>query len=142
MMHLSKQVFLISQILAKIRKPYSDGEEVKECLCVASDNMFPDKKKLVENISLSGYNVARRIDSLSGNIESTIAKRVSAFSSYSVALDESCDTADTAQLAVYIRGVDNDYNITEEMASLQSMKGATTGHLFLMNWKKYWQGLD
>ena len=70
--------------------------------------MFPDKKKLVENISLSRYTVARRIDSLSGNIESTIAKRVSAFSSYSVALDESCDTADTAQLAVYIKGVDND----------------------------------
>ncbi|XP_066963213.1 general transcription factor II-I repeat domain-containing protein 2A-like [Macrobrachium rosenbergii] len=122
-----KTSFLISQILAKRLKPYSDGEVVKECLCVASDNMFPDKKKLVENISLSRYTVARRKDSLSGNIESTMAKRVSAFSSYSVALDESCDTTDTAQLAVYSRGVDNDYNITEEMASLQSMKGTTTG---------------
>ncbi|XP_068217891.1 general transcription factor II-I repeat domain-containing protein 2A-like [Palaemon carinicauda] len=54
-------------------------------------------------------------------------KRGSAFSLYSLALDESCDIANTAQLAVYIRGVDNEYNVTEEMASLQSMKGTTTG---------------
>ncbi|XP_068233404.1 general transcription factor II-I repeat domain-containing protein 2A-like [Palaemon carinicauda] len=56
-----------------------------------------------------------------------MAKRNSAFSSYSVALDESSDTADTAQLAVYIRSVNNYYNTTEEMASLQSMKWTTSG---------------
>jgi hypothetical protein len=45
---------------------------------------------------------------------------------YSVAL-ESTDT-DTPQLAIVIRGIDGNFNITEEMATLFPMKGTTKGN--------------
>jgi len=40
-------------------------------------------------------------------------------------IDESIDSTDTAQLAIFIRGIGAQYNITEEMASLVSLKDTT-----------------
>lgn len=42
-------------------------------------------------------------------------------------IDEGTDLGDTAQLAIFVRGVDNDFVITEEMAALFPMKGTTKG---------------
>jgi hypothetical protein len=49
------------------------------------------------------------------------------FEAFSIAMDESTDVADTAQLAIFIRGVDINVNITEELAALCSMKGPIMG---------------
>ena len=42
-------------------------------------------------------------------------------------MDESINCCDTAVLVIYIRGVDEDFNISEKLASMQSMKGRITG---------------
>uniref|UniRef100_A0ABM5FVD0 General transcription factor II-I repeat domain-containing protein 2A-like n=1 Tax=Pogona vitticeps TaxID=103695 RepID=A0ABM5FVD0_9SAUR len=42
-----------------------------------------------------------------------------------MAIDESTDATDTAQLAIFIRGIDDKYNITEEMAALVPLKDIT-----------------
>ena len=44
-----------------------------------------------------------------------------------MAIDESTDITSTAQLAVFVRGIDQEFNITEEMLCLQAMKDTTTG---------------
>ncbi|KAJ0171369.1 hypothetical protein K1T71_012919 [Dendrolimus kikuchii] len=49
------------------------------------------------------------------------------FESFSIALDESTDLSDTAQLAIFIRGVDKKFTVTEELLALQPLKGPTTG---------------
>ena len=38
-------------------------------------------------------------------------------------MDDSSDATDTAQLAIFIRGINDKYNVTEEMASLVPLKG-------------------
>ena len=47
-----------------------------------------------------------------------------------MAIDESTDITSTAQLAVFVRGIDQEFNITEEMLGLQAMKDTTTGDIF------------
>ncbi|XP_043915898.1 general transcription factor II-I repeat domain-containing protein 2B-like [Protopterus annectens] len=46
------------------------------------------------------------------------------------ALDDSTDVTDTAQLAIFIRGVDNNFSITEELACLFPLKDATKSDLY------------
>ena len=82
----------------------------------------PDKTEQISKISLSHQTIARRIVDLSSSIENQLILRASNFKFYSLALDESTDATDTAQVAIVVRGIDNDFNITEEMAALVSLK--------------------
>ena len=41
-------------------------------------------------------------------------------------MDDSNDVTDTVQLAIFIRGIDDEYNVTEEMASLVLLKDTAT----------------
>ena len=40
-------------------------------------------------------------------------------------MDDSTDATDTAQLVIFIRGNDDEYNVTEEKASLAPLKDKT-----------------
>lgn len=122
-----KASFYISEIIAKKLKPFSDGEFVKECIDAAVDCLCPEKKQLFSGISISRATVARRIGDMAENIEATLTEKAELFLAYSICLDESTDMTDTAQLAIFIRGVDVDFNITEELLKLASMTGTTTG---------------
>jgi len=44
---------------------------------------------------------------------------------YSLALDESTDMTDTARLPIFIRGVDFNFNFTEELVALFPMTSTT-----------------
>ena len=46
---------------------------------------------------------------------------------YSLALDESTDVQDTAQLLVFKRGINTHFELTEELLSHEPLKDTTTG---------------
>ncbi len=46
---------------------------------------------------------------------------------FALALDESNDVHGTAQLQIFVRGVSSNFEVSEELADLQSLKGTTTG---------------
>lgn len=46
---------------------------------------------------------------------------------YSLAVDESTDMTDTAQLAIFIRGVESNLRVTEEVMDIKSMHETATG---------------
>ena len=61
-------------------------------------------------------------------------------------MDESLDSCSASQLLVFIRGVDVDMNITQELASLHSMYGTVTREDIFNELKKHlliiaWTGL-
>ena len=87
----------------------------------------PDKKSIVESISLSHQTVARRVDGISSNIEISLIKRLDSYKFYSLALDESTDISDTAQLAIFVRGITENFEVIEELLDLCPMKDTTTG---------------
>uniref|UniRef100_H2Z350 SPIN-DOC-like zinc-finger domain-containing protein n=1 Tax=Ciona savignyi TaxID=51511 RepID=H2Z350_CIOSA len=113
----------------KMQQMVNDGEFIKSCLEIFIENVSPEKKNLVEQISLSRFTVARRIDDLSENIEASLKDRISKCSAFSIALDESTDVSDTAQLVVFIRGVTDNFEVNEEFLDMasSSMHSTTTG---------------
>ena len=82
---------------------------------------------MVKETFLSHQTIGRRIDDMGDNIEGTLKDKLSACVRYSLALDESTDQSDTAQLVIYIRGIDENFNIIDEMLDLCQIKGTTTG---------------
>ena len=86
-----------------------------------------DVKKTFHGISLSRKTVATKTEKISQDIRDQLDKKIGEFTAYSIALDETTDTTDTAQMAIFIRGVNRDLDITEDLLSLCSMHDTTTG---------------
>ena len=101
-----------------------------------AEEVCPEKVNLFKMISLGSNTVARRIEDLGGDIIQQIKEKTKSFCWYSLALDESTDVCDTSQLLVFIRGVDSEFNVTQESASVHSMHSTTTGKGFFNEVRK------
>lgn len=123
----TKVSYMVSHKIARHSKPFSDGEFVKECMVEAASILCPDSKSLFENVSLSRRTVTRRIEVIDDELKSTLLKRCADFTYFSIALDESTDIKDTAQLLIFIRGITDTFEIVEEFLAMESLKGTTRG---------------
>ncbi|XP_078495376.1 general transcription factor II-I repeat domain-containing protein 2A-like [Ciona intestinalis] len=103
-------------------KYFSHKSARKQYVCCAMKN-----QKKFEEVSLSRRTVARRIEAMGENLTSQLKGHVLSFQLFSLALDESTDIDDTAQLLIFVRGISENFEITEELLSMESMKGTTTG---------------
>ena len=108
-------------------KPFTIGEFVKECLLTGVNFVCPEKKSLFAYISLSARTVTRRIEDLSADVKISLKELSRQFEFFAIALDESKDLKDTAQVDVFIRGINAHFDITKEFASLVPLKETTTG---------------
>lgn len=117
----------VAQLIARHGKPFSDGDLIKHCLVKVAEIMCPEKVQEFNNISMSRNTVIRRIKELPANIKLQLADKVSSLDFYSIACDESTDATDIAQLLIFLRGVDENFAVTEELLDLKSLKGTTTG---------------
>ena len=121
---------LIANDIALASKPFCEGEFVKTCILKAAEIVCPEKRQVFANISLTRNTVAERISDLSANLDSQLKNKVKSFVTFSVALDESTDISDVAQLAIFIRGVDETLSVTEEFLGLVPMMDTTTANDF------------
>lgn len=108
-------------------KPFADGEFIKQCLIKVAEVMCPEKLQDFNNVSLSRNTTVRRIEDLATNLKDQLRDKACAFEFYSIACDESTDATDTAQLLIFLRGVDDNFCCTEELLDMMSLKGTTTG---------------
>ena len=92
--------FLIAQRMAQTMKPYSEGNFVKKCLTDVAEEMCPKMVQELEKISLSRWTIARRIDELAVDIGDTLKDKVKNFVTWNLAIDESTNVKDAAQLAI------------------------------------------
>ncbi|XP_068201631.1 zinc finger MYM-type protein 6-like [Palaemon carinicauda] len=115
----------IAFVLAKKHKPFSEGEDiVKPCLqnfakCVGDKSI----ERNVNEIALSKQTIMKCIEELSRDVSGQLKDRVHSCSFFSLALDESADMCDIAQLSIFIRGIGDNFNLFEQLIGLESLYG-------------------
>ena len=94
--------YKISFILAQQKKPFSDGEMVKQCITESMGLILSDRKqkddilRRISQLQLSRRTVQRRIEEISGDILEQLKLLVNHSCAYSLTLDESTDICDIA----------------------------------------------
>jgi hypothetical protein len=122
----TKVSFEISTEIAAAGRSFTQGDFIKKCMLMAVSGLCPEKRGTFENVSLS-HTTARRLADISANLGDQLKQKASEFRFYSLARDESTDLKDTAQLLIFIRGVDGNTEITEELVGMCSMTGRASG---------------
>ena len=75
-------------------------------LVIAAEELCPELVPSFESVSLSPSTVMRCIQEMSEDVKDQLICTAKSFVVYSVAIDESTDIDSTAQLAIFVRGVD------------------------------------
>jgi len=120
--------FAVTINIAKAKKSFTDGELIKKC-AIDMARSFGEEKiaKQFETVSLSHQTVARRVSVIDTYLQEKLEEVVKVCSYFSITLDESTDISHTSQLLIFIRMIDNDFNISEELLNLASLHGTTKG---------------
>ena len=87
----------------------------------------PDKQRAFQNVSLSRMTNTRRVEEISRDINDQLNSDIEKYVSVSLALDESKDIGSTAQVIIFIRGVTEHFQISEELFAMLSVKDRTRG---------------
>lgn len=114
--------------IAKTARTFRDAEFVKECFVAAATILCPANVPVFETVPLSRRTVCRRIEEMANDVEAQLRNRIKDLVFFSLALDESTDVCDVAQLAVFLRGVDAQFNVIEELLDLVPMHYTTTAN--------------
>ena len=122
--------FMVSYKLAKRNKQFSDDDIIKKCMSDVAGIMCPEQKTKIDSIALSRRTVVRRVEKISDDVMSPLKNTSKQFLWYSLVLDESTDVQGTAQLLVFILGLDANFQLTEEILSVEPLKNTTGKDLF------------
>lgn len=99
----------VSWILAKKKRPFTDSETVKDCMLAVVDEVINDDKiktsvaSAIKNVPLSDTSNIRRVEILAADVYETLLGDLMKADTMSIAVDESTDKTDTAQLCIYVR---------------------------------------
>jgi len=71
--------YVVSQIISKNNRPFTDAEFIKNCMLAVVDEICPDKKKDFEDISLSARTCVRRTEELGNNLMQQLKEKINSF---------------------------------------------------------------
>ncbi|CAG5037673.1 unnamed protein product [Parnassius apollo] len=138
MVKTSYEIYLL---LAKKKKPFSDGDIIKQSLTIFAQNCNDQKViAMADSISLSRNTVMRRVEEMSIEIISQITEFVTKCRYFSLALDETCDLTGMAQLSVFVRCIDDNFNIFQDLLDLCQLETTTIGKDIFMKVKDCVEG--
>ncbi|MBN3302946.1 GT2D2 protein, partial [Amia calva] len=115
------------------KKPFSDSEIVKECMNEITIALFEGTQKddiiqKINQISLSDSTAVKRTEVLAEDLLDQMKSAIKKAKCISLALDESTDNTDNAQLLVFVRFFDEEKGeFCEDVLGLTALHGHTRG---------------
>lgn len=125
--------FRIANVLVKHKKPFQDGEMMKQAFLEAGNVLFDKFKnkseimQAIKDMPLSRQSVTRRVEGMGENLRNKLKMDIDNCCFFSLQFDESTDIVDTSQLIVFIRMVFSDMSHKEEFLTVIPVKGTTRG---------------
>lgn len=123
----------VAWILGKHKKPFTDSEMIKECMTEVMDTLFEGKEREVmtakiQKIPLSDDTATRRTEDLAKDVSKQLCEGIKNAQCISLAVDESTDITDNAQLVVFVRYYDEaKEEFIEDVLGLANLSGHTRG---------------
>ena len=109
-------------------KPYSDEELVKRCLIDVVRCNYPGKEANYSSLAFSRNIIQRRQDNIAKQLSLSLQTKVNKEASlFSLAVDESTDITDSAQILVFIRSLTPTSELCEDLLSMEILSSRTRG---------------
>ena len=109
-------------------KPYSDDELVKRCLIDFVKCIHPGKKADYSSIALSRVTMQRRQDDIAQQLKLSLQAKINKKENiFSLAVDESTDINDSAQLLIFIRCLSSNFELCEGFLSMETLATRNRG---------------
>ena len=105
-----------------------EGEEIiKPALHIVTKYLGDKASTFATGMPLSDSTMTRRVERMSEDVSEQLIQSQEDPVFFSIALDESTDATDTAQLAIFGRIVDQELNVKEKLLGLVAMEEPTRG---------------
>ncbi|KAM7064327.1 EPM2A-interacting protein 1 [Molossus nigricans] len=108
----------IARLLALKGRGWSEGDFVYQCMEVMLTDVLPDHVGVLGGIDLSPETTRQRVLNINENLRSQLFNRAKDFKAYSLALDDQAFVAYENYLLVFVRGVDQDLEVQEELLTI------------------------
>ena len=119
--------------LLRCMKPFTDIEIVKDCMIDAAEVLTKDIKEgekimsRFRSLPLSDSTMQRRALAIASHFTDRLRSKLLNCICFSLALDESTDVSDLSQLCVWVRFVNSDFTVEDELLGIRAMHGRTRG---------------
>ncbi|KAB0383318.1 hypothetical protein FD755_005235, partial [Muntiacus reevesi] len=111
-------------------------EGLRKYLLGSSDIVCPEQKQAFAKASPRESAAIQPVEDVAGNLWEKLREKIRSFVAYSIAIDEITDINNTTQLAIFIRGVDENFDVSEELLDTVPMTGTKSGNEIFLRVEK------
>ncbi|XP_035876739.1 general transcription factor II-I repeat domain-containing protein 2B isoform X3 [Phyllostomus discolor] len=109
---------------------------LRKYLLGSSEILCPEQKQVFANVSPNENAAVQPVEDVTGNLWEKLREKIKSFVAYSIAIDEITDINNTTQLAIFIRGVDENFDVSEELLDTVPMTGTKSGNEIFLRVEK------
>lgn len=125
-----KPTFIVALALAKQCRPFTDADFFKELSSSVLGCFRNEGKKLsamIKSLPLSRSTMSRRTEEIGSFLYENLKKNITNCKYFSVCLDETTDINDLSQVLIYVRTVDKNFQVIEDVGGVCTLHGNVTG---------------
>ncbi|XP_027630207.1 general transcription factor II-I repeat domain-containing protein 2B isoform X2 [Tupaia chinensis] len=109
---------------------------LRKYLLGSSETVSPEQKQVFANTSPADPATVQPVEDVAGNLWQKLREKIKSFVAYSIAIDEITDINNTTQLAIFVRGVDENFDVSEELLDTVPMTGTKSGNEIFLRVEK------